>query len=70
MKSKAKKDSSNRRRKSTLTDVDSRTVSNDDYFRMPEPPRKEKRSHRDTESLLTLDTGVLREISPPCLNGQ
>lgn len=70
MKSKDTKDSSNRRHKSTLTDVDSRTVSNDDYFCVPEPPRKEKRSNRDTESLLTLDTRVLREISPPCLNGQ
>jgi hypothetical protein len=70
MKFKDTKDSLNRRHKSSLPDVDSHAVSNDDYFRTPDPPRKKMRSDWDTASLIDLDAGVQQETPPPYLNGR
>lgn len=51
MKVKDTKGSFSRQNKYSLPDVDSHAVSNDDYFRTPDPPRK-KKSAIGTQNLL------------------
>ena len=55
----------------SLPDVDSHSVSRDDYSHTPDPPHKIMRSWWNTASLVALKSAVLRErqICPPSLNG-
>lgn len=70
MKVKDTKGSFSRQNKYSLPDVDSHAVSNDDYFRTPDPPRKKKISDWDTEFNINLDSAELRDTPPPYLNGR
>lgn len=60
-----------RDRNSTLPDVDSHSVSKDDYAHTPDSPHKKMRSGWNTASLIALKAAVLRErqIGLPTLNG-
>lgn len=55
----------------SLPDVDSHSVSRDDYSHTPDPPHKIMRSWWNTGSLVALKSAILRErqICPPALNG-